>query len=212
MNAVEIKSLDKVIKKTKILNSIDLELRENQIYGFYGRNGSGKTMLFRAICGLIIPTNGEIKIFEEVLHQEISFPRSVGVIIEYPGFINQMTGYKNLELLASIKGLIDSDQLHHIIEAVGLDPSDKRKVKQYSLGMKQRLGIAQAIMESPDLIILDEPTNSLDESGVAMLKDILIHEKKRGATILIASHNKADLDELCDSQFKIDHGCLTEER
>ena len=206
MQSIEIKKLHKLIKKRTILKDINLQLDKGKIHGFYGRNGSGKTMLFRTIVGLVKPSIGEIKIFGEILHRDIVFPRSVGVIIEYPGFLLHYTGYDNLKILASIKDEITSDHIENAMNRIGLDPKDTRICKEYSLGMRQRLGIAQAIMEKPELIVLDEPTNAIDEKGVQIVKDILLEEKQRGATILIASHNKYDLDELSDIQYKIDEG------
>ncbi|MFL0194082.1 ABC transporter ATP-binding protein [Clostridium sp. WILCCON 0269] len=208
MNIIEIKNLNKEIKGNKVLKNIDLELEPNKIYGFLGTNGSGKTMLFRAICGLIKPTTGEIKINNRTLHKDISFPPSVGVIIEMPGFWDYYSGFENLKILSSIKNIIDDNQIRNSIKRVGLDPDDKKIYKKYSLGMKQRLGIAQAIMEKPELIILDEPTNALDEDGINIIRKILLEEKERGATILIASHNKEELNLLSDYKFKMQDGEL----
>lgn len=206
MNSVELKHFSKKIKKNTILNDINVQFEKEKIHGISGRNGSGKTMLLRAIAGLIRPTIGEVKIFGKTLHKDISFPDSIGIIIEYPGLLLNHTGFQNLKILASIKNIITDEEIKHAIARVGLDPNDDRKVKEYSLGMKQRLGIAQAIMEKPELILLDEPTNALDDKGIKLVKEILIEEKKHGATILIASHNKYDLDELSDIQYKIDNG------
>lgn len=208
MEAVRLVNLNKVIKKHPILKDINLSLAKGKIYGFFGRNGSGKTMLFRAISGLIKPTSGEVYVFDKKLGSDISFPESLGIIIESVGFWPQFTGFENLKILASIKSKISNEQITKAIKKVGLDPKDKRLYSKYSLGMKQRLGIAQAIMEEPDLIILDEPTSSLDEEGVQLIRQILIEEKKRGATILIASHNKEDIDLLSDEKFKMDNGRL----
>lgn len=208
MEAIRLVNLNKVIRKHPILKDINLSLDKGKIYGFFGRNGSGKTMLFRAISGLIKPTSGEVYIFGKKLGSDISFPESLGIIIESVGFWPQFTGFENLKILASIKSKISGEQITKAIKKVGLDPEDKRLYSKYSLGMKQRLGIAQAIMEEPDLIILDEPTSSLDEEGVQLIRQILIEEKKRGATILISSHNKEDIDFLSDEKFKMDNGRL----
>ncbi|KFD41710.1 multidrug ABC transporter ATP-binding protein [Peptococcaceae bacterium SCADC1_2_3] len=208
MEAIRLVNLNKVIKKHPILKDINLSLGKGKIYGFFGRNGSGKTMLFRAISGLIKPTSGEVYVFGKKLGEDISFPESLGIIIESVGFWPQFTGFENLKILASIKSKISDEQITEAIKKVGLDPEDKRLYSKYSLGMKQRLGIAQAIMEEPELIILDEPTSSLDEEGVQLVRRILIEEKKRGATILIASHNKEDIDFLSDEKFKMDNGRL----
>ncbi|WP_301292778.1 ATP-binding cassette domain-containing protein, partial [Paenibacillus tyrfis] len=200
--------IEKKIKGNIILDNISLSLEKGQIYGFWGRNGSGKTMLFRAISGLIKVDHGQIIVFGKTLHKEISFPESVGVIIESPSFWNDYTGYNNLKVLASIKKLISDEEIKDALTRVGLDPKDSRSVRKYSLGMKQRLGIAQAIMEKPDLIILDEPTNALDDDGIEQIRTILLEEKKRGATILIASHNKDDLRILADYSYRMSEGKL----
>ncbi|WP_054949329.1 ATP-binding cassette domain-containing protein [Numidum massiliense] len=209
MHTVNIVDVSKTIGNRTILQNVNLSLDKGHIYGFFGRNGSGKTMLFRAICGLIKPTSGEIQINGKTLHKDISFPDSVGVIIESPGFWPYLTGLDNLKLLASIKNEISLDEIKQAITRVGLDPEDKRTFKKYSLGMKQRLGLAQALMEKPDLLVLDEPTNSLDEEGVELVRDILREEKARGATILIASHNKDDINLLSDQKFRISDGKVT---
>jgi len=206
MMAVEIYHLTKIIKGKTILDDITLELERGKIYGFFGRNASGKTMLFRAICGLIKPTRGEVRVFGKRIGVDVSFPESLGLIIENVGFWEQWTGFQNLKFLASIKNIITDEDIRAAIRRVGLDPDDKRIYGKYSLGMKQRLGIAQAIMEKPQLIVLDEPTNSLDEEGVGLVRNILLEEKERGATILIASHIKEDIDLLCDEKFKVEAG------
>lgn len=210
MKSVELINLNKTIKGKEILNNINLTLEKGKVYGFFGRNGSGKTMLFRAICGLIKPTSGEIRVNGKRLHKEISFPESVGVIIESPGFWSYYTGFENLKVLAGIKNKITDNEIKKALEKVGLDPEDKRTFKKYSLGMKQRLAIAQAIMERPELIILDEPTNALDEEGINLVRNILLEEKLRGATILIASHNKEDIEILSDYKYKMSDGKLQE--
>ncbi|MDO6657182.1 ATP-binding cassette domain-containing protein [Anaerobacillus sp. 1_MG-2023] len=210
MKFIEIKNLTKVIKGTEILKDINLSLTAGRVYGFVGGNGSGKTMLFRAVSGLIKPTHGTIKIKNEVLHKDISFPRDIGVIIEAPGFWDHLTGFENLKLLAKIKGKINDNDIRNVLEKVGLQKNDLRTYQKYSLGMKQRLAIAQAIMESPTLLILDEPTNALDEDGVNLVRSILLEEKKKGVTILIASHNKEDISTLTDDIFKMNSGKLVE--
>lgn len=206
MSYIEIKNLTKVIKGTEVLKNINISLDENKVYGFLGRNGSGKTMLFRAICGLIKPSSGTILINNKMLHKDISFPENLGVTIESPGFWKQYTGFENLKTLALIQKKISDNDINQALLRVGLDPKDNRVYKKYSLGMKQKLDIAQAIMEKPELIILDEPTNALDEESVENVRKILLEEKERGATILIASHNKEDIEILSDFKFKIDNG------
>ncbi|MVB10280.1 putative ABC transporter ATP-binding protein NosF [Caprobacter fermentans] len=210
MNAVEISNMSKVIKGKTILSHINLSLEQGEGYGLYGHNGSGKSMLLRSIAGLIHPTEGIIKVFDKEIGKEISFPESLGLIIESVGFWPYYTGFENLKTLASIKGLISDAEIKHSIKRVGLDPDDKRTYRKYSLGMKQRLGIAQAIMERPDLILLDEPTNALDEDGVELVRTVVREEIDRGATVVIASHNKDDLSLLCSKFFKMNDGILKE--
>jgi ABC-2 type transport system ATP-binding protein len=210
MEKIIVKDANKVIKGRIVLDNINLNLDEGGIYGFSGVNGSGKTMLFRAIAGLIHIDSGEIYVFNESIGKDTSFPRSLGIIIESIGLWNEYTGFENLKLLASIKHQITDDQIREAISRVGLDPEDKRTYKKYSLGMKQRLGIAQAIMEKPRLIILDEPTNALDENGVELIYNIIKQEQVRGATILIASHNANDITLLCSRKFKMYEGKLDE--
>jgi ABC-2 type transport system ATP-binding protein len=198
--------VSKVIKQQTILKDINLYLEKGRIYGFRGKNGSGKTMLFRALCGLILPTKGTVTIDNVQIGKDASFPPSVGVLIEYPGFLNSYTGFQNLKMLAKLTNQIDDARIKESIRLVGLDPEDKRKYRKYSLGMKQRLGIAQAIMEEPDLIILDEPTNALDTDGVEILKRILLDLKRKNKCILIASHDKEELDYLSDEIFMMENG------
>lgn len=206
-NIIDIKNVSKTINNIKILNNITVSFKSGHIYGLIGRNGSGKTMLFKSICGLINITSGEIRVFNKLIANG-NFPDDTGIIIENPGFLPQYSGYKNLEILASIRNKINSSDIKNIIKIVGLNPDDKLPVKKYSLGMKQRLGIAQALMESPKLLILDEPMNALDEDGVNDIRKILLNLKKQGVTILIASHNKEDIETLCDSIYTIDNGIL----
>ncbi|MFC9450089.1 ABC transporter ATP-binding protein [Bacillus cereus] len=203
---IELKNVSKIIGGNKILHNINLSLNKGKVYGFNGHNGSGKTMLFRSICGLIIPTTGEITIEGKQIGKDISFPNSVGVLIEYPGFLPQYSGLKNLKILASIKKQINEEQIHNAIKKVELSPNDTRKYKKYSLGMKQRLGIAQAIMEDPKLLILDEPTNALDKEGIEMVKNIINELKQQSKTILIASHDYDFLKNISDEIFTMNKG------
>ena len=205
--AVEVKNLSKAINGKKILDNISLSLEEGNIYGIIGRNGSGKTMLFKTICGLVRPTEGETFVFDQKIHNG-ELVKNTGVIIENPGFLPQYSAFLNLKMLSSINNLLNDEEIKNVISLVGLDPDDKRPVKKYSLGMKQRLGIAQAIMENPKLLILDEPMNALDEQGVELARDILIHLKNQGVTILMASHNKEDIEALCDFVYTIVNGKL----
>ncbi|MBU3216869.1 ATP-binding cassette domain-containing protein [Clostridium estertheticum] len=210
MSYIEIKNLTKTIKGNKVLDNININLSNGKIYGFIGRNGSGKTMLFRAICGLIKPTTGEITINGKIISNDIDFPESCGAILETPGFWDNQTGLECLKNIASIKSIINKDIISQWMLKLGLDPKDRKTFEKYSLGMKQKLALVQALMESPNLIILDEPTNALDEESVLILKDILKKERERGATILLSSHNKTDIEELSDKIFKIDVGKVKE--
>lgn len=210
MSVVEMKDYTKKLKGKTILSNISLTLEAGSANGFYGRNGSGKSMLFRAISGLIHPTKGTVRVFGKKIGEDVSFPESMGLVIESVGFWPYYTGFENLKILASIKNTISDEEIRRAVERVGLDPDDKRTYAKYSLGMKQRLGIAQAVMEKPELILLDEPTNALDEDGVEQVRTIIQEETKRGACVLIASHNKEDLALLCTRFFKMDDGWLTE--
>lgn len=206
MKKIVINNLTKEIKGEKILDNINIELEEGKIYGFVGYNGSGKSMLFKAICGLIKPTNGYVKIEDMILGKDISFPKNIGVLIEEPGFIPNYTGFNNLKILADIQGKINDNQIKEALNIVGLDPNNKKSVKKYSLGMKQKLGIAQAIMEDPEILILDEPMNALDLDSVKKIRNLLLELKEKGKTILIASHNKEDIELLSDKIYILDKG------
>ncbi len=207
---IEIKDLSKTIRRTPILVDMNLTFESGKVYGLKGKNGSGKTMLMRAISGLIIPTRGEIIIDEEVLGKDISFPRSIGVLIENPSFIHNYTGFKNLKILASIQKKIGDNDIKETLKRVGLDPEDKRTYKKYSLGMKQRLGIAAAIMEKPDIVILDEPINALDENGAKEIRNILSELKENGSVIIIACHDTDELEFLSDEIYTIYEGKITD--
>lgn len=205
-------TIDKASKKigeTTILDHVSLQLSGGHCYGFQGINGSGKTMLMRLISGLIFPTEGEIHIDGRKSDRKHPFPDSMGLLIENPSFLDRYSGLKNLEMLASINGHITHAQVAKAISRVGLDPQDSKKFKKYSLGMKQRLGIACAIMEKPDLIILDEPFNSLDEQGIEDLRAIIHEEKKRGALVVISCHDKDLLTAAADEIFHITAGRIT---
>lgn len=197
---------NKLIKKKEILTDINLTFESGKIYGLHGHNGSGKTMLLRAICGLILPTSGSVTVDGKTVGKDIEFPDSVGVIIENMSLIPEYTGFKNLQLLARIKKKIGDSEIRDTLTSVGLDPDDKRKVKEYSLGMKQKLNFAQAIMEKPELLLLDEPTNAMDVQTVEKVRSILVEMKEKGTLIIIASHNKEDLDALCDEFIDICDG------
>lgn len=209
MSEIVVNEVSKSIYGVPIINSISMKLVSGNVYGFQGINGSGKTMLMRLICGLIYPTKGEIIIDGKRLGKEITFPQSVGLLLENPAFLDSYTGYENLEMLASIKNIITREEIHEAITSVGLDPLDKRKYKKFSLGMKQRLGIAAAIMEKPDILILDEPTNSLDSSGVSLVKTIIAKERERGAIIILACHDLPVLQDVSDEIFLLEQGKIT---
>ena len=204
-----VKSATKYIKKALILDDVNIQLTGGKIYGLKGPNGSGKTMLMRLLCGLIRPTSGEVWIDGKKLGKDMDFPESVGLLIENPAFLPNYTGYENLELLAQIRGKIGAEQICQSLLEVGLDPHDPRKYRKYSLGMKQRLGIAAAIMEKPDLLIVDEPTNALDDSGVEQICTILRRERERGALVVIACHDSLLLETLSDEIYKIYEGKVT---
>jgi ABC-2 type transport system ATP-binding protein len=203
---IEIKDLTKIISKATVLDNINLRMEQGKIYGLKGKNGSGKTMLMRAICGLIMPTKGEININGDILGKNISFPKSIGALIENPGFIDSYTGFKNLKILTEIQGKIDGKMVKETLLQVGLDPEDKKKYKQYSLGMKQKLGIAAAIMEKPDLIILDEPINAIDEKSTSLVRAILQKRREEGALIIVSCHDKEELEFLSDEIFLLENG------
>ena len=189
-----------------ILKNIDMELTSGHIYGFRGKNGCGKTMLMRCICGLIIPTAGKIIINGKELHKDIKIPESIGALIENPAFLPQYTGFKNLKMLASLKGKINDEEVKLAIKRAGLDPDDKRTYKKYSLGMKQKLGIANAIMGEPDIIVLDEPINALDEISVENVKKVFLELKEKGKLIIAACHDREELEYLCDIIYELKDG------
>lgn len=206
---IKVNKLSLKIKTTDILKNINVEFEKGEIHGLIGRNGSGKTMLMKCICGFVKPTEGTVHVAEKQIGKDCDFPENVGIIIETPGFIPYYSGYKNLKLLADLNKKIGSDRIKETMKQVGLDPDLKRHVKKYSLGMRQRLGLAQAIMEDPDLLILDEPMNGLDKDGVADMRKYLLNLKEQGKTILIASHSAEDIEILCDTVCEMDKGVLT---
>jgi len=203
---IEVNNLTKIISGNTILNNINLRMEQGKIYGLKGKNGSGKTMFMRAICGLILPTEGQVVIDGKVLGKDISFPPSLGALIESPGFIGSYSAYKNLKILADIQGKIGEERIRESISLVGLDPDDRKKFRKYSLGMKQKLGIAAAIMENPEIIILDEPINALDEKSVDIVRDILRKHRDDGALILISCHDSEELEYLSDEIFIVESG------
>jgi len=205
---IRVENVTKKFGDVIALDRINISFKAGKIYGIIGRNGSGKTVLFKTIIGYLKPTGGRVVVGEKEIGKDIDFADNMGIIIENPGFIRHYTGYKNLEYLASIRRLIGKDEIRESMERVGLDPDSRKKVGKYSLGMRQRLGIAQAIMEKPDILILDEPMNGLDNQGVDDVRNILLKLKDEGKTIILASHNKEDIEILCDEVHEMEHGKL----
>ena len=203
---IKIENYTQKIKKDIILNDINLHLKENKIYGFVGRNGSGKSILFKGICGLLNISNGKIIIKGKEIGKDIDFYDNLGAVLDGAGFLPNLSSFDNLKLLASIRNKISDSDIKSALNKVGLDPNDKKKYKKYSLGMKQKLALAQAIMENPELLILDEPFNGLDSYSVKDIREMLIDYKKEGKTILISSHIKEDIDILCDEVYELDRG------
>lgn len=204
------KNVSKTIDDQMILKDINLEIPKQGIYGIVGRNGSGKTVLIKCLCGFMPVTEGEIWVGEKQVGRDVEFIEDTGFIIETPGFLPRESGFRNLRYLASIRNVVGKERIRECITMVGLDPDDKKWVGKYSLGMRQRLGIAQAIMENPSLIILDEPMNGLDNHGVEEIRKLLLGLKEEGKLILIISHNHEDINLLCDSVYEMDRGVLTQ--
>ncbi len=206
---IEIFGVTKRFGEDLVLKEVNLAFQKGQVYGIVGNNGSGKTVLMKCICGFLPVSTGRIRVFGKQIGKEIDFPENLGVIIETPGFLTELTGRKNLEILADLNRKITRAEIRLVLKKVGLDPDMKKTVGKYSLGMRQRLGIAQAIMEDPELLILDEPFNGLDRHGVAEIRKILLELKKQGKTILLASHNEEDIRLLCDTVYEMDGGVLS---
>ena len=207
--AINVVNLKMRFGEELVLKGINRDFEAGKIHGIVGNNGSGKTVLMKCICGFLMPTEGMVKVGGKVIGKDVDFPEDVGIIIETPGFLPGITGVKNLKILASLKRKIKEPQIREAIEKVGLDPDLKKPVSKYSLGMRQRLGIAQAIMEDPSILILDEPFNGLDKNGVLQMRELIKELKKEGKTIILASHNQTDIDELCDSVCEMDAGVMT---
>ena len=205
---IELKNVFKIIKEQKLIDNVSLSVGKGQTVGFVGRNGSGKTVLLKLICGIYTATSGEIIVNGKTIGKEIDFPENIGIIIETPGFLPGISGYKNLKLLARINNKANNETIKKSLEFVGLNPDDKKKIGKYSLGMKQRLGLAQAIMEKPEILILDEPFNGMDQAGVAEMRSHLKSLKELGITMLIATHSTDDLEQLCDSVYEMSAGKL----
>ena len=207
---IEIQNITKIYGKQTVLKNVTAKLEEGKIYGLVGVNGSGKTTLMRCICGFTRPTSGKVIVNGKVIGKDVDFPESTGIIIETPGFLAHYSGLRNLKLLAGVSHKADEARARAVMKMVKLDPDNKKTVGQYSLGMRQRLGIAQAIMENPKLLILDEPFNGLDKHGVEEIRELLLDLKAAGKTILLASHNEEDIRILCDHVYEMDGGILRE--
>ena len=203
---IKVEHVSMVFGEETVLKDVSFEFEEGKIYGIIGNNGSGKTVLMKCICGFLVPTRGKIFVNYKQVGKEIDFPEDMGIIIETPGFLPNLTGFKNLELLASIQNKIGEDVIRETLEKVGLDYKSKKPVAKYSLGMRQRLGIAQAIMEDPSILILDEPFNGLDKKGVAHIHKLILELKNRNKTIILSSHSQNDIDVLCDVVCEMDAG------
>ena len=212
MSEIKIEDLSKSIKGALILDKVSITLTSGKIYGLRGKNGSGKTMLMRAMAGLLIPDSGSVIINGKTLHKDISFPESIGILIENPSFLPQYTGFKNLKLLAGLTGNISDDEIRTALDRVGLDPEDKRTYRKYSLVMKQKLGIANAIMGEPDIIILDEPINALDEESVKKIKKVLLEIRDKDKLIIIACHDREELEYLSDIIYEIKDGSIVDRK
>ncbi|WP_099468610.1 ABC transporter ATP-binding protein [Konateibacter massiliensis] len=210
MAVIEIMNLTKQFNKSIVLDNISINFEAGKIYGLVGRNGSGKTMLLKCICGFVIPSIGTIRVHNKLLGKEIDIPDNIGTIIENPGFLPDYSAVKNLKMLAMIRNRIGIKEIKDAITMVGLDPDSKKKVGKYSLGMRQRLGLAQAVMEQPDILLLDEPMNGLDNEGVEDIRNVILSLKRQGKTIIIASHTKEDIEILCDEVIRMDHGKVIE--
>lgn len=209
---ITVENVTKIYQNQKVLNEVSLQVQENKIYGIVGRNGSGKTVLYKSICGFIYTDSGIITVDGKIIGQDTDMAENVGIIIENPGFLPNYSAFKNLKLLAMIRNCISDQQIRDAIVRVGLDPDSKKAVGKYSLGMKQRLGIAQAVMENPKYLILDEPMNGLDNRGVEDMRQLLLQLKQEGHCILIASHNPTDIEVLCDEVFEMDCGILEKKK
>jgi len=206
VTTIELKNVYKTIHKKPVIQDISVLMQSGKVYGFQGINGSGKTMLMRLISGLIRTTQGQIIINGKTLGKDITFPESIGLFLENPTFLDEYSGFRNLKMLASIQNKISDDKIHETIKLVGLDPTEKKKYRKYSLGMKQRLGIAAAIMEDPDIVIMDEPTNSIDVNGIELIKTIITAQKERGALVIVSCHDLPLLQAMSDEILLLESG------
>ena len=206
--AFQLKNVTKKFKEATALNQVTVSFEKGKIYGIIGRNGSGKTVLFKCICGLLEVTDGEITVLGQQIGDGLCVPKGVGAIIETPGFLPNVSAYRNLYYLASLSGKPDKEKIREAIRLVGLDPDSRKKMGHYSLGMRQRLGLAQAIMEDPELLILDEPMNGLDNEGAKQMRQFLMNLRSQGKTIILASHSQEDIATMCDCVYQMDAGIL----
>ncbi|WP_418269978.1 ATP-binding cassette domain-containing protein [Hominenteromicrobium sp.] len=205
---IEVQNVVKRFRDQVVLKNVSISFEKGKIHGIVGRNGSGKTVLFKCICGLMHPEEGVILVNGKRVGRDVDMPEDIGAIIEAPGFLPNYSGYKNLRFLANIRRKIGKEEILNVLKTVGLDPESRKHVGKYSLGMRQRLGIAQAIMEDPEILILDEPMNGLDNAGVQDIRALLLELKVQGKTILLASHNHEDIAALCDTVHEMDGGVL----
>lgn len=203
---INVNNVSKRFGENEVLSDISAELDSGKIYGLVGRNGCGKTMLMKCICGFVKPTSGKIVIDGNVLGKDMDVPEHIGIIIENPGFIPYYSGYKNLRLLASVRGKTGKKEIAEYMEMVGLDAKSKKHVSKYSLGMRQKLGIVQAIMERPEILLLDEPMNGLDRKSVELVRNLIKKTADAGAVVLLSSHNQEDIDTLCDVVYHMEDG------
>ena len=206
MNYVEVTNVSKKYKDRMLVDNVSFEVKKGEILGIVGLNGSGKTVLLKCICGLMEYSSGTIKVNDKIIGKQCEYPKSMGVIIETPGFLPYHSGIKNLEYLASLRKKISKQEIKDVLVKVGLAGEEKKLVAKYSLGMKQRLGIAQAIMEDPEFLILDEPMNGLDKEGIEDVRKLLLEMKAEGKTMIITSHNEEDIKVLCDKVIEMDKG------
>lgn len=210
MSRIVVENVFKKFNHQVVLNDINLELTSGHIYGLAGINGSGKTVLMKCICGLSTPTQGCIQIDDKKIGKDIDFPESIGVLIETPGFIEHYSALDNMLSLASIKNKTDKEQVIALLNRVGLDPYEKKRVKKYSLGMRQKLGIAMALLDEPDIVILDEPFNALDKKSVINVKNIILQLKEENRLVIISSHDGSLLEEITDKIYEIEEGKIIE--
>ncbi len=211
MAYIVVDDVTKMFGKETAVDHLSLSIEQGEIHGLIGRNGSGKTVLMKMICGFLQPTQGTVTVGGKQIGRECDFPPETGVIIEAPGFCTSMSGYENLKALAGIRGWVGRTEIRKVMRKVNLDPDSRKRVSGYSMGMRQRLGIAQAIMEEPKLLILDEPFNGLDRKGAAEIRDLLLELREQGTTIVVSSHYYEDIEYLCDAVTELDHGRIVKQ-